>query len=67
MNKEKRELKIKVMSPDIRYQIMEVAVNIKKMLDNGYSFDDILKYDDIEDKRPCQLKLIFSKEKNNER
>nr|DAG05993.1 MAG TPA: hypothetical protein [Myoviridae sp. ctkfK18] len=65
--KDRQNLNIKLTFPNDRDQILEVVIGIKKMLDKGYTLDDIIKYDDFEDYRPRQIKIMFSKEKEDER
>lgn len=65
--KDRRDLNIKLAFPNDRDQILEVIKSIKDMLDKGYTLDDIIKHDDFEDYRPRQIKIMFSKEKEDER
>lgn len=44
---------------------MEVIQHIKSIVNEGYSIDNIIEHDDIDDPRPCQIIITYKKDGNN--
>lgn len=63
--KTKRQTNIKLLDPLARIQIMEVIQHIKSIVNEGYSIDNIIEHDDIDDPRPCQIIITYKKDSDN--